>query len=827
MDTPGKLTPGFRNIIIMKTSDNTNKTFKNKIRHLLQLDRPQIRIAHRVRTSRAVIIGGILLGGLMLLITFLRWDAFFASDRVSADAGRSLFICATALAVLAGLTTAIRIYLPIRGIRITTVLFYILIPFLACLMSESICGIFIYNFSPLTFGLNYLLFLLLYSLPAVFFGRIRQPILIITPLIWLMSMTASYVLQFRGTPLMPADLVTIRTGMEVAGGYNYAPQSYMILGTWIFLEIMLLAIKMPTLKIRPRRRNMFRVFSLLLLVCTLAPFYLTEVASHNGIRPDFWNQARGYANRGTLLSFTLNTRYLIVETPNGYDPAEIDSLVQAVLKEEPEDPGIFETAQRLQEEAAKKEAEEAAAAPAQNTGTAAATEDKAAAPAQNTGTGTAPEENSGEAANTGKDTKLAVQETSDTGQPAISARLRKGQTPNIIVIMNESLADLRVLGEFSTNIDYFPFIRNLTRNTIKGNLYMPVTGAGTSNSEFEFLTGSSMALLPAGSNAYQLYVDLPLPSFTRTLKAQNYSAAAYHTYYKAGWKRNIVYPLLGFDQFIALEDDFGEELVNSYRDEEITFYQYQNEVNDLYPDSEQILMRRFVSDRFDYEQLIRMYEERDRDKPFYLFNVTMQNHGGYSQSYLNFEEKVYLTSTDQYYSLTNRFLSLMYESDQALEDLIGYFSTVREPTMIVVFGDHEPGLEPAFLEEIMHTSLSNLTVEETQRRFTTPFLIWTNYRSQSGYIDKISANYLSTLVLQQAGLKTSTFNDYLSALYGRIPVINPVGYISRDNLYYTFDNETRYNDLIDGYKKIEYNYLFDSINRDNALFTVTEKEDAE
>ncbi|MBR2779704.1 MAG: hypothetical protein IKD85_05995, partial [Firmicutes bacterium] len=60
----------------MKTSDNTNNTLKNKIRHLLQLDRPQIRIAHRVRTSRAGIAAGILLGGLMLLVTFLRWDAF-------------------------------------------------------------------------------------------------------------------------------------------------------------------------------------------------------------------------------------------------------------------------------------------------------------------------------------------------------------------------------------------------------------------------------------------------------------------------------------------------------------------------------------------------------------------------------------------------------------------------------------------------------------------------------------------------------------------------------------------------------------------------------
>ena len=56
--------------------------------------------------------------------------------------------------------------------------------------------------------------------------------------------------------------------------------------------------------------------------------------------------------------------------------------------------------------------------------------------------------------------------------------------------MNETFSDLRVLGEFATN-NYMPFTRSLTRNTIKGNLYMPVNGAGTSNSEFEFSSQDS------------------------------------------------------------------------------------------------------------------------------------------------------------------------------------------------------------------------------------------------------------------------------------------------------------------------------------------------
>ena len=130
------------------------------------------------------------------------------------------------------------------------------------------------------------------------------------------------------------------------------------------------------------------------------------------------------------------------------------------------------------------------------------TQDGIAMPAlSDDGRMTSLDENGNPIPNTGLDTDLAVRGTSDQDQPKTSAKKKKNQVPNIICIMNETFSDLRVLGEFATNKDYMPFTRSLTRNTINGNLYMPVNGAGTSNSEFEFLTGNTMAFLTAGSNA--------------------------------------------------------------------------------------------------------------------------------------------------------------------------------------------------------------------------------------------------------------------------------------------------------------------------------------
>ena len=54
--------------------------------------------------------------------------------------------------------------------------------------------------------------------------------------------------------------------------------------------------------------------------------------------------------------------------------------------------------------------------------------------------------------------------------------------PNVIVVMNEAFSDLAVLGDFTTNQDYMPFIHQLQQgyeNTVTGNLMVSVTGGNT------------------------------------------------------------------------------------------------------------------------------------------------------------------------------------------------------------------------------------------------------------------------------------------------------------------------------------------------------------
>ena len=244
---------------------------------------------------------------------------------------------------------------------------------------------------------------------------------------------------------------------------------------------------------------------------------------------------------------------------------------------------------------------------------------------------------------------------------------------NIICIMNESLADLKTAGDFETNREYFPFLNSLEENTVRGSLCVPVFGSMTSNTEFEFLTGDSMALLPSNCIAYQFYIHPGTYGLTSTLKDQGYRPVAVHPYPRENWNRDESYRNMGFDYFLDIEDFEGSGELRNY-----------------------------VSDQANYEKLIELVEAKENPSDrLFLFNVTMQNHGGYESAYENFEQEIWLTGDLKgKYPKTDQFLSLMKASDDALEYLIDYFEQSGEPTMIVMFGDHQPSVEDGFFDEI-------------------------------------------------------------------------------------------------------------------------------
>ena len=382
---------------------------------------------------------------------------------------------------------------------------------------------------------------------------------------------------------------------------------------------------------------------------------------------------------------------------------------------------------------------------------------------------------------------LASYDTNDTESAT--------HTPNIIVIMNEAFSDLSVLGDFETNEDYMPFLHSLmqegTPNTISGHLNVSVLGGNTANTEFEFLTGNTMAFLPQGSVAYQQYVKSNDYSIATYLKSKGYDTIAMHPYNASGWDRDKVYPLLGFDTFYSLKD-------------------WVNPVK----------IRKYVSDQSCYDKIIELYEQKDANTPFFLFNVTMQNHSSYSEEYDNFHPDITVEGTSS--KILPNYLSLIKLSDQALENLIEYFSQADEDTIIVFFGDHQPSNSVAApVWKINGRSGDSLTEEEEALRYKVPFIIWANYDIDAkSDVENVSANYLSSLMLQQTNLKMSRYNEFLLNMRNEVPALNANGYVDKDGKNHELSENNEYTKLITQYQYLQYNSLMDKKHVSTDLFSV-------
>lgn len=367
-------------------------------------------------------------------------------------------------------------------------------------------------------------------------------------------------------------------------------------------------------------------------------------------------------------------------------------------------------------------------------------------------------------------------------------------TPNVIAVMDEAFADLQAVGDFETSEDVMPFYRSLKENTVKGFVYVSIFGGQTANSEFEFLTGLSKAYIPESSTPYQLYIKSLLPGLTTFLGDQGYQGMkAFHPFHANGYNRHNVYPNLGFSDFISLEDLKIEQ---------------------------QDLLRGFVSDKKDFQIIIDEYEKAKEksDAPFYLFNVTMQNHSGYDKDFDNFDQPITIEK-DFDDPEVKRYLNLVRHSDEALKTLINYFEKVDEPTVIVFFGDHEPGLSDDFFSALYGKNVESLSAEENMEMYKTPFLIWANYDIEEKEGVNTSANYLSSLMLESTGMPLSPFNRFLLELSKDVPVLTSHGYFGSDgNFYELNDKQSPYYEELENYHILQYNHLFDKKNRIDNFF---------
>lgn len=370
------------------------------------------------------------------------------------------------------------------------------------------------------------------------------------------------------------------------------------------------------------------------------------------------------------------------------------------------------------------------------------------------------------------------------------------QNPNIIVIMDETFSDLQAISEYLYNkgkakdnlltvenvLPFFNSLSSTMSNVEKGWAISSVFGGNTANSELEFLTGHSMAFLPTNTVAYNLYLNKNNSfSIVDLLNKEGYLTVGMHPEAPTNWSRDKIYSYYGFDE-ILFEDDF-----TGLSDE------------DYY--------RGHVSDAAVFDKIIEMYESKDKGTPLFTFAVTMMNHGGFSTE--GFEPTIHLQNYTKYKG-TQEYLSSINKTDEALRELIEYFTNADEETIIVFFGDHQPSLSASFYSTFFGIN-DDSDARLNQAKYAVPYLIWANFDFESDESEITSLNYLAGKALDVAGIEKTEYLNFISTVREEYPAISAAGYWDTSGNFYSFSEyPAEDSNLLRLYKYLQYNALFDS-----------------
>lgn len=250
----------------------------------------------------------------------------------------------------------------------------------------------------------------------------------------------------------------------------------------------------------------------------------------------------------------------------------------------------------------------------------------------------------------------------------MQAKTGRKEMPNILFIQLESFFDPYEVEFFKTSSDPIPNFRKLSEEYSSGYFKVPSVGAGTANTEFEVLTGMSMRYFGPGEYPYKTILKkTQAESAATALKKFGYGTHALHNNGGNFYSRADVFNNIGFDSYTS------KEFMNILQLTE----------NGWAKDS---VLTQHIKNAMD--------STKQQD---FVFGITVQGHGDYPEEKVIENPRIRVTGIEDE-GRTNAweyYVNQLYETDQFIADLIQMLKDRKEPTVLVLYGDHLPtmGLE--------------------------------------------------------------------------------------------------------------------------------------
>lgn len=353
--------------------------------------------------------------------------------------------------------------------------------------------------------------------------------------------------------------------------------------------------------------------------------------------------------------------------------------------------------------------------------------------------------------------------------------------PNIILILSESFFDVTTLDGVEFETDPLAEFHALQEESVSGKFYTRSLGYGTCNIELEVLTGINSRLLSQNDNPLYWEPEMlaSFPTVPGLLQEEGYYTAFLHLYNDSIYNRRELFSCLGFDDMY-----FSEDMAAVDPDAAAAGDDYWD-----YLDTK--ISGAYYGDAYLTELLIHLYEEKEDDGPVFLYAASMENHTPYNaDKYDQYDYPFTADLSEEATDVLNAYVQGAAQSSKALGELIDYFSQVEEPTIVIFYGDHRPGLgleeEGSVYTELgmLEGAVTGASVDTLQELYSTEYLIWANdpslLRDPVGYGTDTSSNYLGLELLQTAGVELPRYWKLVAKMREESLVYNWSFFVSAD-----------------------------------------------
>lgn len=326
----------------------------------------------------------------------------------------------------------------------------------------------------------------------------------------------------------------------------------------------------------------------------------------------------------------------------------------------------------------------------------------------------------------------------------------------VIVILDETFYDPALLTKYYPHSggDVLPNLHKLFQNYPSGYMYSPEYGGNTANVEFEVQTGLSNYWSRTIPYVTAVTKTAGITSVASIARSLGYETTAIHSYDGSMYKRNLVYPIFGYNDFIS---------------------QSEMRHDDKEPGPENNMN---LNDRAIFNEVLDVLAEGPEHQMINV--VTMQNHAPYWLAEYPKHEFMIIDATEKnYYSINNNYQSL-HEGDKYIAEFLAKLEKSDKKTVVLWFGDHAAGLFEKYTESDDKNDRDTIHL--------TPYFIWTNFETKDLYTaaevraqnTKLGITIPSSI--RGVNLPTTTPNCLQNTMYNLLEVEKPAFFYLLDEV---------------------------------------------